>query len=95
MSREKLPQWNRRSLVKQDTHLYGQQSRSGRVFQNVASLRQGDTGKPLNELMDGGIFFEVLEESGNRNPCASENPSTAYAIRVALDIKAGRPINHK
>jgi hypothetical protein len=65
------------------------------VFQNVTSLRQGDAGKPLDELMDGCVFFEVLEECGNRNPRASENPSTTYAIRVALDIKAGRPVNHK
>ena len=65
------------------------------MFQDVASLRQGDAGKPFNELMDGGVFFEVLEERGNRNSCASENPGTTYAIRVALDIEAGRPINHK
>lgn len=65
------------------------------MFQNVTSLRQGDAGKPLDELMDGCVFFEVLEECGNRNPRASENPGTTYAIRVALDIKAGRPINHK
>jgi hypothetical protein len=64
------------------------------VFQDVTSLRQGNTGKPLNELMDRGVFFEVLKERSNRNPCASKNPSTTYAIRVALDIGAGRPINH-
>jgi hypothetical protein len=65
------------------------------VFQNVASLRQGDTRKPLDELMDGGVFLEVFEERGNRHPRASENPSTTYAIRVAFDIEARRPINHK
>ena len=65
------------------------------MFQDVTSLRQGDAGKPLNELMDGGVFFEILEERGNRNPCASKNPSTTYAIRVALDIHARRPINQR
>jgi hypothetical protein len=64
------------------------------VFQDVTSLRQGNAGEPLNELMDGGIFFQVFKECGNRNPRASENPSTTYAIRVALDIGTGRPINH-
>ena len=64
------------------------------MFQYVTSLRQGNTGEPLNELMDRGIFFEVLEERGHRNPRASKNPSTTYAIRVALDIVARRPINH-
>lgn len=65
------------------------------MFQDVTSLGQGDAGKPLNELMDGGVFLEVFEERSNRNPRASENPSTTYAIRVALDIETGRPINHK
>ena len=92
--RERLPQRNRCSLVKQNSHLCGQQSRPGCVLQNVTSLRQGNAGEPLNELMDRGVFFEVLEERGNRNPRASENPGTTYAIRVALDIGASRPINH-
>ena len=64
------------------------------MFQDVTSLRQGNAGEPLNELMDRGILFQVFEECGNRNPRASENPSTTYAIRVALDIGTGRPINH-
>lgn len=91
---ESLPQRNRCSLVKQDAHLCGQQCRLGRVFQDVTSLRQGNAGEPLNELMDRRVFFEVLEERGNRNPRSSENPSTTNAIRVALDIGASRPINH-
>lgn len=94
VTRESLPQRNRCSLVKQDSHLCGQQSRPGCVLQDVTGLRQGNAGEPLNELMDRGVFFEVLEERGNRNPRASENPSTTYAIRVALDIEARRPINH-
>jgi len=73
---ESLPQRNRSPLVKQDTHLCSQQSGPGRVFQDVASLRQGNAGKPLNELMDGGVCFEVLKESSDRNPSAAENPGT-------------------
>ena len=64
------------------------------MFQNVTSLRQGNAGEPLKELMDRGIFFEVLEERCNWASCASENPGTACAIRVGLDIVARRPINH-
>jgi len=60
----------------------------------MTSLRQGNTGEPLNELMDRGILFEVLEERGNRDPRAPKNPCTTDAIRVALDIGARRPINH-
>ena len=86
------PNWC--SLVKQHSHLCGQQCRPGCMFQHVTYLGQGNTGEPLNKLMDRGVFFEVLEERGNRNPCAPENPSTTYAIRVAFDIGASRPINH-
>ena len=64
------------------------------MFQDVTRLRQGDAGKPFNELVDRGVFFEVLEERSNRYPRTSENPSTTYAIGVALDIGTGRPINH-
>jgi hypothetical protein len=58
------------------------------VFQDVTSLRQGNAWEPLNELMHRGIFFKILKKRGNRNPRASKNPSTTYAIRVALDIVA-------
>jgi hypothetical protein len=94
VSHESLTQRNGCSLIKKDAHLCGLKSRSGGVFQNVTSLGYGNTRKPLDELMDRGIFFEVLEECGNRNPCAAENPRTTYAIRIALDIRAGGPIDH-
>ena len=81
-----MPQGNRCSLVKQDTHLCNQQSGPGRVFQDVSSLQQGNAGKPFNELMDRRVFFEVLEQRSNRNPRASENPGTTDPIRVALYI---------
>ena len=94
MTCERMPQRNRGSLVKQDTHLCSQQRGSGRVFQDVTRLRHGYAGKPLDELMNRGILFQVLEKCGNGNPRTAENPSTAYAVRVALDIGAGRPIDH-
>jgi len=64
------------------------------MFQDVASLGQGNAGKPLNELMNRSVFFKIFEKCGNRNPSAPENPGTTDAFRVALDIGAGRPINH-
>ena len=94
VTRKSLPQRDGGSLVKQDPHLCGQQSRLGGVFQDVTGLRQGNAGKPLDELVNRGIFFEILEQRGNRNPRAPKNPGTTYAIRVALNIGAGRPINH-
>ena len=64
------------------------------MFEDVTSLGQGNAGKPLKELMNGSVFFQILKERGNRHPCATKNPSTTYAIWVALDIGTGRPINH-
>jgi hypothetical protein len=65
------------------------------MFQNMASLRQANAWKPLNELLNRGIFFEVLEQRGHRNPRATENPGTTDALRIALDIGARGPINHE
>lgn len=31
------------------------------MFQDVTSLRQGNAGEPLNELMARRVFFEVLD----------------------------------
>lgn len=58
------------------------------MLQNVTSLSQRDARKPLKELVDRSVFLKILEKSGNRNPRATENPGTTYAIRIALDIRA-------
>jgi hypothetical protein len=64
------------------------------VLQNVACLRQRNAGKPLKEFVDRGILLKVLKQRGNGNPRAAKNPGTTYAIRVALNVRAGRPIDH-
>ena len=94
MACKSVPQRNWGSLVKKNAHLCSQQRRPGRVFEYVTSLRQGNAGKPLKELMNRSVFFKVLKKRGNRHPSATENPGTTYAIRIALDIGTGRPINH-
>ena len=94
MAQQGLPQRNRGSLVEKYAHLCSQQSRPGRVFEDVTSLGQGNAGKPLKEVMNGGVFFQVLKERGDRHPCATENPSTTHTILIAFNIGTGRPINH-
>lgn len=64
------------------------------MLKNGTSLGQGNTRKPLKKFMDGSVLFEILKERGNRHPRAAENPSTADAIRIALNYRTGRPINH-
>jgi hypothetical protein len=58
------------------------------MLKDVASLRQGNARKPLDELLDRGVFFEIFKERSYRNPSAPENPSTTNAIRIALDSGA-------
>ena len=64
------------------------------MLQDVARLGQGDPGEPLKKFVDGGILLKVLKQRGNRNPRATKNPGTTYAIGVALNVRAGRPVNH-
>ncbi len=90
---EALAERDRRPLIKQNTHSSGQR-RPGCVFQDVARLRQTHARKPINELLHGGVRLKVLKKSGNRNTGAPKNPGTTDAIRIALYIVAGGPINH-
>lgn len=64
------------------------------MLQDVANLRLRNPGEPLKKLVNGGILLEVLEQRGNRHPCATEDPGTTHAIGVALDIGTGGPIDH-
>lgn len=65
------------------------------MFEHVTSLGQGNAGKPLKKLMNGCVLFQIFKKRGNRYPCATENPSAAYTIWVALNIRAERPIKHE
>lgn len=90
-----LPQRNRRSLVEQDAHLCGQQSGPGRMFQDMACLRQGNTWEPFDELVNRGIFLKVFKERSNRNSRTTKDPGPTQALRVTLNIGTRRPINHR
>ena len=58
---EVLTQGNRSSLIEEDLHSSGRQCAARGVRQNGASLREGDARKPLDELMDRDVVFQVLE----------------------------------
>jgi hypothetical protein len=42
------------------------------MFKDRFDLLPGHARKPIQELIDSGAAFEVLKESRNRNPSASE-----------------------
>ena len=65
------------------------------MLQDSANLLDGDAWKPLHELRDLSAILEILEQCGDRHPSTSEYPGTADAIRMTLDRRAARPIDHR
>ena len=53
------------------------------MFQHVTSLRQGNTWKPLKELVDRGVLLKILENGGDRYARASKTqaPPTRSGLR--------------
>lgn len=83
-----------RPLVEEDLHLGGRERTPSRVFKNSLGLVDRHAGEPIDELMDRGVVFEVLEQRGDRNASPPEHPSSAHATWVALYSGARRPVNH-
>ena len=59
-----------------------------------ACLLERHAGEPLDELMDGCVVFEILEERCHRHARPTENPCAAEASGVALDGSACGPVDH-
>ena len=95
VSGQGVVQGNGSSLIEQHAHLGGPEGRLGRVFQHVFRLGQRDSGKPLDELVEGSVFLKILEQRRDGHPRAAKNPSATHAIGVAFDIEAGGPVNHE
>ena len=70
--------------VEENAHLCGCQCASSGVFQNVLDLRDGYTGKPFDELSYQRAIFQVLEQCGDRDARAMEDPNAAYALGISL-----------
>lgn len=65
------------------------------MFEYNARLVKRHAWEPLDELMDGCVIFQVLEERRHRHARASEDPGAADASRVKLDGCARGPIDHE
>src|SRR5207253_10181459 len=65
-----------------------------RVLEHGADLIERDTREQLHELCQWNSIFEILEESGNGHASTSKHPRAAYAIRIAFDSRASRPVDH-
>ncbi len=64
------------------------------MLQHGASLLDGDSGEPLDELRYERTVFEVLEERGDRHPRTAKHPRATHAFGVAFNSWASRPIDH-
>lgn len=93
-ARSEMPKWGRRTLIEKDLHLRRRQRTLRGMLQNSANLFRRDALKPVSEVMNGGAAFQVLEHDRDRHPRASEDPCSAYALGVAFNFGAARPVNH-
>jgi hypothetical protein len=97
MSGEVLSEWDRRTLIKQDSHpdlTSGGLNAARRVLEDGVDLLTGDAGKPLHELVHGSASFDILEQGAHWYPRSAKNPRTADFLRVAFHGWACGPIQH-
>ena len=62
MAGQRFAQRRRCTLIEENLHSSGFESASGRMLQNGARLLSGDTGEPIDEVVQRCVVFEVLEE---------------------------------
>jgi hypothetical protein len=65
------------------------------ILKHRLNLLSGDPRKPLNELVNSGAVFEVLDECPNRHSRLGEDPSAADLGWVPFDCGALTPRVHE
>ncbi len=58
------------------------------MFQHATGLLWGDTGKPIQKVLDSRAVFNVFEQRSHRYAGTLEYPRAADAISIALDSRA-------
>lgn len=91
---EKFPQRHRRALIKKNSQLRGGQGASRRMLKDRPNLVQRHARKPLNKPGHLRSVLKILEKRCDRHTAVAKHPRPAENSRVALDSRAGRPINH-
>src|SRR5258708_2633004 len=64
------------------------------MLKHRSNLFECDAGKPFDKLCHGRAVLQVLEQSGNGYPSATENPRATDTIPVAFDRRTTGPIDH-
>ena len=94
MTDKHMPQWRWYTLIEKDTHLCRRERTPRRMIKHGTRLLHGHTRKPVHELLDRGVIFQVLEQGGHRDASASKHPHPAHDSQVAFDGTAGGPIDN-
>jgi hypothetical protein len=87
-------------MVEQDLHAVPASGGEGLVQaafgvgEHAADLFSGDTGEPLEELVDTGSILEVLEQCTDGDPRPFEEPHPANLAGDPLNGQAATPIKH-
>ena len=82
---QQTAKWSGGTLVKEDFHPrssgfdYGEAL--AREFQHCLDLLFGDTGKPFEELADGGPILKIIKQSLHRDAGAAKGPCAADLAR--------------
>jgi len=92
--RQGLTQGFGRALVEKYAHLCGSKGASRSVIKYGSNLLESHAGKPFDELSNEGAVLEILEERGNGHASTAEYPGSADTLRISLDHRARRPVNH-
>ena len=102
VSGQRVPQRDGRALVEQDRHRLGRrpaQPSGGRqtvfsVGEDGQDLIARDAGEPLQEVVDGGARFQVLEQGAHGDARLFEDPGAADPVSHPFNDRTRLPIQH-
>ena len=93
MMRQRISQRNRSAPIEENPNSVSLparrlgKTRAG-VFQDRFDLFAFYAGEPLEEILNAGAIFQILEERPDRHPAPPEDPSATDLLRRALHFRA-------
>jgi len=94
MTTEMPAQRGQCALVEEDAHSSRGQSTSRDMLQDSMHLLDCDAREPCDKVSHGCTTFEVFKEGGDRHSRTLEDPGSADTLRVTLNSRTGRPVDH-
>ena len=82
-------------MIEYNTHLGGGESAARGMIEHSTYLIERNPREPLDELRYLSTILEILEQRRNRHARVAKYLGATGALRIALNRRAGRLINHK